>query len=80
MDVDASTVHGAYATGGAPHELVTRLDREIDHILRTDEAREVIAAVSAEQVSASPEEFAAQLRQDRQRFGAIIRKANIRAD
>ena len=80
VDVDASTVHGVYASGGTPRELVTRLNREIDRILRTDEARKVIAAVSAEQVSASPEEFAAQLRGDRQRFGAIIREANIHAD
>jgi tripartite-type tricarboxylate transporter receptor subunit TctC len=79
-DVDASTVHGVYASGGTPRDLVTRLNREIDRILRTDEARKVIAAVSAEQVGASPEEFASQLRQDRQRFGAIIREANIHAD
>ena len=69
-----------YASGGTPRDLVTRLNREIDRILRTDEARKVIAAVSAEQVSASPEEFERQLRHDRQRFGAIIREANIHAD
>lgn len=79
-DVDASTVHGVYAPGGTPRDLVTRLNREIDRVLRTDEARKVIAAVSAEQVSASPEEFDRQLRHDRQRFGAIIREANIHAD
>ena len=80
MDVDASTVHGVYASGGTPRDLVTRLNREIDRILRTDEARKVIAAVSAEQISASPGEFASQVRQDRQRFGAIIREAKIHAD
>lgn len=54
---------------GTPRELVTRLNCEIDRIVRTDEARKVIAAASAEKISASPEEFASQLRQDRQRFG-----------
>jgi tripartite-type tricarboxylate transporter receptor subunit TctC len=80
VDVDASTVHGLYAPGGTPRDIVTRLNREVDRILKTDEARKVITAVSAEQVSGTPEEFERQLRRDRQRFGAIIREAEIRAE
>ena len=41
---------------------------------------EVVAAVSAESVYASQEEFAAQLRRDRERYGVVIRAAGIRAE
>ena len=79
-DVDASTVHGLYAPAGTPREIVTRLNREMDRIMRTREVRAVVTAVSAESVAATPEEFAAQLRRDRERYGLIVREARIRAD
>jgi tripartite-type tricarboxylate transporter receptor subunit TctC len=79
-DVDASTVHGLYVPAGTPREIVTRLNREMDRIMRTPETRAVVTAVSAEFVAATPEEFAAQLRRDRERYGVIIREAKVRAD
>jgi tripartite-type tricarboxylate transporter receptor subunit TctC len=79
-DVDASTVHGLYAPGGTPREIVVRLHRELDRIMRTPEALKAVSAVTAESAYATPEAFAAQLRRDRERFGAIVREAGIRAE
>jgi tripartite-type tricarboxylate transporter receptor subunit TctC len=79
-DVSASTVHGVFAPVGTPREIVTRLNREINRIMQTAEARAVLASIANEPVAASPEEYATLLRRDRERFGAIIREANIRAD
>ena len=79
--MDASTVHGLYAPAGTPREIVTRLHREMDRVTRTPEVRAVITAVTAETVSAAtPDDFAAQLRRDRERYGAVVREANIRAE
>ncbi|MFM9971501.1 MAG: Bug family tripartite tricarboxylate transporter substrate binding protein, partial [Burkholderiales bacterium] len=80
VDVDASTVHGLYAPGGTPAAIVARVHREFDRVMRGPEAIKVVAAVTAESVYATPEEFAAQLRRDRERFGLVIREAGIRAE
>jgi tripartite-type tricarboxylate transporter receptor subunit TctC len=79
-EVDASTVHGLYAPGGTPRDLVIRLAREMDRAMHSPEALKTITAVSAEPVYATPEQFAAQLRRDSERFGAVIKAANIKAE
>ena len=79
--VDASTVQGVYGPGGTPREIITRLHREITRIMQSAEAGAALSAVGAKAVTTeSPEEFAVQLRSDTERFGEIVRQANIRAD
>ena len=80
MDVNTSTLSGVYAPAGTPREIVTRLNREIGRIMQTAEARAALAAIATEAVTASPEEFAAHQRRDRERFGAVVSEAGIRAD
>ncbi len=80
MDVNTSTLSGVYAPAGTPREIITRLNREIGRIMQTAEARAGLAAIATEMVTASPEEFAAHQRRDRERFGAVVREAKIRAD
>ncbi|OGA72686.1 MAG: hypothetical protein A3G81_31295 [Betaproteobacteria bacterium RIFCSPLOWO2_12_FULL_65_14] len=79
-DINTSIVNGVFAPAGTPREIVTRLNREISRIMQTAEARAIIAGISSELVTASPEEFAALMRRDRERFGAMVREANIRVD
>jgi tripartite-type tricarboxylate transporter receptor subunit TctC len=49
-------------------------------IMQSAEVRAVLTGMGAEPVTASPEEFAALLQRDRERFGAIVRAANIRVE
>jgi tripartite-type tricarboxylate transporter receptor subunit TctC len=79
-NVNTSIVNGVFAPGGTPRDIVSRLNREIGRIMQTAEARAAIAAISSELVTASPEEFAAMMQRDRDRFGAMVREANIRVD
>lgn len=79
-DVDASVVGGVFASAGTPREIVTRLNREIGRIMQTAEARAAVTLVAGEVVTASPEEFAARMTRDSERFGAFVRGANIRVD
>ncbi len=76
----ADTLFGVYAPTGTPHEIITRLNREIGRIMQTAEARAALATFAAEVVTGSPEEFAAIQNRDRERYGAFIREANIRVD
>ena len=48
--------------------------------MQTPEARAVLATFAAEVVNMPPDEFAAIQQRDREKFGAFIREANIRAD
>jgi tripartite-type tricarboxylate transporter receptor subunit TctC len=70
---------GVYAPAGTPRDIVTRLNREIGRIMQTPEARAVLAPMAAEAVNPmAPEEFAAHQQRARDRFGALVREANIR--
>jgi tripartite-type tricarboxylate transporter receptor subunit TctC len=79
-DVDPEPLFGVYAPGGTPREIVTRLNGEIGRIMQTAEVRAALAIFGAEVVTATPEEFAALQHRSRERLGAFIREANIRAD
>ena len=80
VDINTSIVNGVFAPAGTPREIITRLNREISRIMQSPEARTTIAGISSELVTASPEEFAALMRRDRERFGAMVREGNIHVD
>ena len=59
---------------------MARLNREIVRIMHTQEARAALTLIAAEPVIASAEEFAEHQRRVRERFGVVVREANIRAE
>ena len=64
---------------GTPREIVTRLNREIGRIMQTPDTRTLLASMAAEPVPPmTPEAFATHQRQARERFGALVRDANIK--
>ncbi len=80
-NVDIVWLSGVYAPAGTPREIVTRLNREIGRIMQTAETRAVLASMQAEPVAPmSPDEFAAHQQRARERFGALVRDANIRVN
>jgi tripartite-type tricarboxylate transporter receptor subunit TctC len=80
VDVGATTMTAVYAPAGMPREIVMRLNSELGRIVAVPDVRAAFAKLGTEPASASPEEFAAEVRRERDRFGAIIREANIKAD
>ncbi len=79
-DMTAVSVVGLFAPAGTPAEIVARLNRELARIMQAPESRAALSAMAAEGITASPQEFAAQLTRDRERFGVIVREAGIRAE
>ncbi|WP_408647804.1 Bug family tripartite tricarboxylate transporter substrate binding protein [Xenophilus arseniciresistens] len=77
---DADTVFGLYAPAGTPPEIVARLNREVNKILAQPGPRERILALGGEASPMTPEQFHQRAMSDAQRFGKIIREANIRGD
>jgi tripartite-type tricarboxylate transporter receptor subunit TctC len=81
LDVDGSIPQGVYASAGTSREIIMRLHGEISRIMQAPEVHKELDLIGAEPVVAqSPEEFQAQLRKARSRFGAVVRKANIHVE
>jgi tripartite-type tricarboxylate transporter receptor subunit TctC len=72
--------NGLFAVKGTPPEIVARLHSDVAKILRTAEVRQELAALGAEPVGDTPEEFAAFLKADVARWGKIIQEKGIRSD
>jgi tripartite-type tricarboxylate transporter receptor subunit TctC len=77
---DADTWFGFYAAAGTPQPVITRLNTEINKILRTPAFVERMNAIGAIPAPMSPQDFAARAQIDSVRYGALIRARNIKGD
>ena len=81
VNVDLVWISGVYAPAGTPRAIVTRLNKEIARIMQSPDAKAQLDAMAAEVVPAmTPEEFAAHQQRARERFGAVVRSAGIKAN
>jgi tripartite-type tricarboxylate transporter receptor subunit TctC len=71
---------GLFAPAGTPREIVARLQAEVGKVLRRPEVRERLAALGAEPVGSTPEEFGAFVRAEHARWGKVIREKGIRSE
>ena len=71
---------GYAAAPGTPPEIVAKLSAEIGKAIQSPDLRERFMALGMEPTANSPEEMAAYLRKEQERFGDIIRKANIKIE
>ena len=72
--------NGLFAVKGTPPEIVAETAFRSGQILRTPEVRQELAALGAEPVGDTPDEFAAFLKADMARWGKIIQEKGIRSD
>jgi len=71
---------GYAAAPGTPHDVVAKLSAEIRKAIESPDLRERFMALGLEPTANSPEEMAAFLKNEQQRYGDIIRKANIKVE
>jgi tripartite-type tricarboxylate transporter receptor subunit TctC len=72
--------NGIFAVKGTPPEIVGRVHNEVAKILRAPEVRRELAALGAEPVGDTPDEFGAFLKADMARWGKIVQEKGIRSD
>jgi len=77
---DMSTWWGLVAPGGVGKDIIARLYGDTLKALRQDEVKEKLAGVGAETVGNSPEEFAALIRAETEKYARIVKAAKIRLD
>lgn len=77
---EAAIWFGFLAPRATPAPLIDRLSREIVTVLRLPEVRQQVVGIGAETIASTPAEFAAVMKTDAERLGALVRSRGIRAE
>ena len=77
---DAVAWVGYVAPTGTPREILARLSAEIQKVVQTADLRDRYLALGMDPAWDTPEEMAAYMRREQDRYGAIIRSANIKIE
>jgi tripartite-type tricarboxylate transporter receptor subunit TctC len=72
--------HGLFAPAGTPPAIVDKLSAEVAKALAAPEVRKRLTDISLEPIGSTPAEFAAVVKSDYEKWGRVIRAANIRLD
>ena len=70
---------GILAPPGTPRDIVAKLGAEVGKILQTPDMKESLAAQGAEVRLMSPDEFAAFIRREKDRWAKVVKDAGIKA-
>src|SRR6476659_3881185 len=79
-DQDADTLTGIVAPAGTPRENVELLSREIAKSVARPEVRERLAVLGFRPVANTPDEFAARIKLEMEKWGKVVRDANLRIE
>ncbi|MBA3774944.1 MAG: tripartite tricarboxylate transporter substrate binding protein [Betaproteobacteria bacterium] len=71
---------GVFAPAGTPPDIVKRLNAEIVKILNTPDVRDKLAALGAEVVGNSPEEFSTMVKAEVVKWADVVKKSGARVD
>jgi len=77
---EAVGVHGLLAPAGTPRRIIEKLNGECVSILRSPEVRAQLASEGAQAIGNTPEQYAAHLASEVQKWGKLIRERGIRAE
>src|SRR5437762_3432463 len=77
---DVAAWIGYAAPAGTPREVLVRLSSEITKALQSEELKERMLNIGLDPVSSTPDEMAAFMRREQERYAAIIKAANIRLE
>ncbi len=79
-DQEAATLTGFVLPAGTPKEIVERLNREFVRIGALPEVRERLETIGFNPVLNSPQEFGARIKAEMEKWGKVVRAANLRIE
>jgi tripartite-type tricarboxylate transporter receptor subunit TctC len=79
-DFDFTLWQGFFAPRGTPHEVIARLNAEINKILRDPETRQKLVDAGANVVPLSLEEFTAFVKAESEKYERIIRLTGVKSE
>jgi len=71
---------GILAPAGTPRPVIERLNADFDRALRVPQVREKLAAQGMDVTGGTPQEFAAVIRADFEKWSRVVKAAGIKAD
>lgn len=77
---EADTLTGIVAPAGTPKEIVELLAREIASSVAKPDVRERLAALGFKPVANKPDEFAARIKLEIEKWGKVVHDANLRIE
>jgi tripartite-type tricarboxylate transporter receptor subunit TctC len=78
--MDIALWYGIVTRGGTPVPIVQRLNTELAKILQMPDVRKALADQGADVSSGSPEDFAAFMRNESERWSAVVKQAGIKPE
>ena len=78
--MDLAFWFGVFAPAGTPAPVIGKLNSEIARIMQSQALRDATAPVGLEVLVSTPGELAARIQADAERWGKVIKDANISAD
>lgn len=78
--MDFNNWFGVFAPAGTPPDIVQRLNRELNAVLRAPDVIERLERVGADPAGGTPEQFAKVYRDEAENWKAVIQRAGIKAD
>jgi tripartite-type tricarboxylate transporter receptor subunit TctC len=79
-DYDISSWQAMFAPANVPRDVISRLNVDVNKILRSAENQKLFRDLGLEAVGGSPEDLAAVIRRDIPRLGKIVRDSGARVD
>lgn len=79
-DFEATTWLGLVGPAGLPADIVTRVNAEVVKLLGRKDVQDKLAFEGSVPVTGTPQQFAAYIRAEHAKWGALIREANIKLD
>jgi len=76
-DYEATQWYGLVAPAGTPADIIARLHAEVTRALKAPDMIEKLASDGAEPVGTTPQEFAAHIKGELEKWAAVARAAKI---
>jgi tripartite-type tricarboxylate transporter receptor subunit TctC len=77
---EAVSWYALMAPAGTPQDVIAKIHADIAKVLQMTDVRERLAGMGAEPSGESPAELAKRIKAEYDRWGEVVRKANIKAD
>jgi len=72
--------HGILGPKGMPREVVERLSRDLNEVLKSDELKKLLATDGLEPAGGSPADFAALIKSEVARWKVVAEKAKVKLE
>src|ERR1043166_7006733 len=77
---ELTTWYGIMFPAGTPREIIARMNTEINRVTTLPDVRERLAAVGAEALGGTPDDYGAVIKSDVARFTKLVKDAGIQAE